>query len=75
MKCQTKAGNIMTNKKVNVTLFRTEFSATKILMWEFHVEKSTKSRYVIILGIDVLTVLGLNLKETKHAIETYSGPF
>ena len=38
-----------------------EFSATKIVSWKFHVDKKSNSRYDMILGRDILTSLGLDL--------------
>ena len=37
--------------------------------------KSTKGRYDIILGIDILTALGLSLKLSKDVIEAGDGTF
>ena len=52
-----------------------ELSATKLLTFNFHVDDSAKGRYDLILGRDILTALGLNLKFPDHAIEAYDGPF
>ena len=38
------------------------FSVTKIVTWKFHVDKYTNSRYDMILGRDLITALGLDLK-------------
>ena len=46
--------------KINLTL--PEFSATRIVMWDYHMNDYAKGRYNIILGIDILAALGLNLK-------------
>ena len=46
----------------------TEFSATKIVTWKCHVDESTNRRYDIIIGRDLLTTLGLDLKFSKNII-------
>ena len=59
---ETQSGKFTTSKKENVDFFLTEFSATKIVTWKFHVKESTNGRYDMILGRDLLTVLGLDIK-------------
>ena len=44
-------------------------------MWNFHVDYYAKGGYVIILGIYLLTDLGLNLKLSEHVIEENDGTF
>ena len=41
----------------------------------FHADDSAKGRYDMILGRDLLTELGLNLKFSEHVIEADDGPF
>ena len=41
----------------------------------FHVNDSSKGRYDMILGRDILTALGLNLKLCDHVIEADDGTF
>ena len=74
MQCHTQAGYITTNLKVKVYFASPETSATRIMTWNFHVDDSSKGRYNIILGRDLLTLLGLNLKFSEHAIEADYGP-
>ena len=45
------------------------------MTWKFHVNDSAKGRYDMILGRDILTELGLNLKFFDHVIEAYERPF
>ena len=62
MQFHTQSGNITTYLKVEVELTLPEINAKKILTWNFHVDESTEGRYDMILGGDLLTELGLNLK-------------
>ena len=39
-----------------------ELNVTKIMTWEYNVDNSTKGRYDMVLGMYLLTVLGINLK-------------
>ena len=52
-----------------------KLSATKIVMWNLHMDNSSKDRYDMILGRCVLTALGLNLKLSDHFIEADYGTF
>ena len=47
----------------------------KIVTWNFHVDDSARGRYYIILGIDILTEMGLNPKLSNHVVEGDDGPF
>ena len=38
-----------------------EINVTKIMTWEYNVDDSTKGRYGMVLGIYLLTALGINL--------------
>ena len=38
MQCHTQEGNITTNLKVKIDFTLHELSATKIVMWNFHVD-------------------------------------
>ena len=51
----TQVGIITTNLKFKIDFTLPEQSATKVLMWNCHVNDSAKGRYDIILGIDILT--------------------
>ena len=60
--------------KVRIDYNLPEFSATKIVMWECHMDESAKGRYDMILGRYILTEVVLNLKHSKHAIKSGDGP-
>ena len=72
---ETQAGNFTTSTKVNVEFCLPEFGATKIVTWKCHISKSTNSRYDMILGRDLLTNLGLDLKFSENIILGGDGPF
>ena len=55
MQRHTQAGKITTNLKVIIDFNLTELSATKIVIWNCHVDESTDGRYDMILGGDILT--------------------
>ena len=46
----TQAGNLITDLKVKIYLSLSEFSTTKIMMWECHVDDSNKIRCNMSLG-------------------------
>ena len=60
---------------LSVDFFLPELSATKIVMWKCHVDKSTNSIYNMILGRDILTTLGLDLKFSDNVIIGGKGPY
>ena len=64
IKWHMQEGNITTNVKVKIY-----FNPPK-LRANCHVDNSTKNRYYIILGRDILTKIGLNLKLSEHVIKT-----
>ena len=72
---ETQAGKFNTSKKVNVYFCLPEFSSTKIVTWKCHIDESTKGRYDMILGRDLLTALVLVLdiifSETSYMAEKY----
>ena len=68
-----QAGSITTNLKVNMDFTLPGHSATKTVIWNFHVDNLDKGRYDIILGRDILIYLGLNFKLSDHIIEAYYG--
>ena len=74
-KWRTQAGNFTTNKMATVDFCLPKFSATKTVTWKCHVDESTEIRYNIILGRDILTALGLDLKSPKHVIIGGDGPY
>ena len=45
------------------------------MAWNFHVDESSNGGYDMILGRDLLTELGLNLKFSECVIEGYYRPF
>ena len=55
MQWHTQAGNITTNLKVKVYFILPILSEKNVVAWRCQVEKSTKSRYDMILGRDLLT--------------------
>ena len=75
MQWHTQAGNITTNSRVRIDFAWPELSVMKIVMWKCHVDDSNKARYDIVLGVDILTEMGLNLKFCNHVIEGYDRPF
>ena len=57
MQRHTQEGKITTNLKVVIDFNLPELSATKIVMWNCHVDDSVDDRYDMILGGDILTEL------------------
>ena len=55
MQWNTQEGNININIMVKIDFTLPELSASKTVMWNFHVDESTKKRYDTILGINILT--------------------
>ena len=55
MQRQTKAGKITTNLKVIIYFNLPELSATKIVMWNCHVNDFADGRYDMILDGNLLT--------------------
>ena len=52
-----------------------DFSATKIVTWKCNVDRSTSGRYDMILGRDLLTSLGMDLKFYENVIIGGEGPY
>ena len=75
MQWNTKADNITTNLKVKVNFTLPKISATNIVIWKCHIDKSTASRYKIILGRDLLVALGLDLKCYENVVVGSEGPY
>ena len=50
-------------------------SATNVMTGDCHVDESAKGGYDMILGRDILTELGLNLKFSEHVIKADYVPF
>ena len=75
MQLHTQAVNITTNIKVEVYFTLLALSVTNVATWKFHVDDSGRGRYGMVLGQDLLTELGLNLKFSEHVIEADDGTF
>ena len=70
-----KAVKITNNLKVKIDFTLPELSTTKIVKWNCHLDDSAKERHDLILGRDLLTELGLNLKFSDNIIKASDGPF
>ena len=68
MQWHMQAGIINTNLKVKIDFTLPYISATKILVWNFHLDDSARREYYIIVGRDPLTFLELNLKLSYQVI-------
>ena len=75
MQWHTQAGSITTNLKVKIYFTLPELCVMKIVICNFQVDDSTKGGYYMILGRDILTDLGSNIKFSDHVIEADDGPF
>ena len=64
-----QAGRITTSIKVEIDFTSTKLSVKKIATLNCHVIDSAKGEYDMILGRDILTELGLNIKLSDHVIE------
>ena len=60
---------------MNVDFYLPGFSAMKIMTWKCHIDGSTNGRYDMILGIDLLTALGLDLMFSRNDILGREGPY
>ena len=69
MPWHTQAGSITTNLKIKINFTFSELISIRIVKWDFHVDDVNKGIYDIILGIYLLTDLGLNKKFSDHVIE------
>ena len=72
---KTQDGNITTNFKIKIDFTLPTLSATNAVTWKYNVDESTKGGKYFILGRDMLTKLGLNLKFSEHVIKADDGPF
>ena len=75
MQWNRQAGSNTTHLKVKIDFTLPALSATNVVTWNFHVDDSNKGRYDMILGQDLLTKLGLNLKFSEHIIKEDNGTF
>ena len=63
-----QAEKFTTSQKVNVDFCLPKFSATKIVLWKFHVDNKTNRRYDIILCRDLLNILGPDINFSENVI-------
>ena len=75
MQWHTQAGNITNNLKVELDVTLPELSAANVGTWKCHVDDSIQGRYGMILGIYLLTSLGLDCRLSDHTIKAYDGRF
>ena len=75
MQWNTQAGNITTYLKVNIDFTLPTLRAKNVVTWKCHADESSKGSYDMILGLYILTELGLNLKFSVSVIEVDNGPF
>ena len=75
MQWYMQADNINTNLTVKTYLTLPVLIAAEMVTWNFHVDDTTKGRYDMILGRDILKTLGLNLKLFDYVIESDYGSF
>ena len=72
---ETQSEKSTTSKKVTVDFCLPRFSAKNIVTWKWHVDESTNGRYDMILGRDLFTALGLDLKFSDNVILGGRGPY
>ena len=65
---ETQYRKFMTSRKANIVFCLPEFSTARIVTFRCHVDESNNSIYYMILGRDLLTSLGLDLKFSKNII-------
>ena len=75
MQWHTQAGSITTNQNVKLDITLTEIRAMQIVTCSCHMDDSSKGRYDMILGRDILISLWSNLKSSDNVIEEDDGPF
>ena len=75
MQWHTQPGSITTNLKAKLYFTLSVHSATNVGTCKCHMDESSKGGYDMILGIYLLTELGLNLKFSDHVIEADDGTF
>ena len=69
----TQVGKFTSLKKLNLDFFLPEFSATKIVIWKCHIDKSTNGRYDMIIVRDILSELVPDLKFSDNIISVREG--
>ena len=75
MQWHLQARNITIDIRVRINLNTPALIVTSVVTWNCHLDESAKGRHDMILGRDILTELGLNLKFSEHVIEGYDVPF
>ena len=75
MQWNIQASSITTNLKVKIYFTLTRLSAKTPVTWNCHVYDSSRGIYDMILGRDILTDLGSNLKLYDNVIKANDGPF
>ena len=65
----TRAGNSKNNAKAKVEFWLLESRLTKIVTSKYHVDDLTKDWYDNVIGIDLLTTIGIDLKFSNDTIE------
>ena len=75
MKWHTQAVSITNNLKFKIDSTLPELIPTKIVVWNFHMDDSTRGRYDMILGRDLFTKLVLNLKLSYFVVDAYDELF
>ena len=71
----TQPNNFKTKYMVNIDFTLPDFSAKKIVTWKCHVDESTEGQYDMIIGRELLTSLGINIKFYDNTIECSEGPY
>ena len=59
----------MTTEMANVDFWLSTFSAMKTVMWKCHMDEYDEGRYGIILGRDLRTALGIDIKFNELLIK------
>ena len=59
-------------QKANIEFALPEFDTQKIIKWNMHVDSSTKpseTKYDMIIGSDIMSAIGLDVKYSNHTIQ------
>ena len=70
----TQSGHFTKNSMVKIELSLPVLCVTKIVTWKCIVGDSTTGRYDMIIGRDILTKLGIDLKYSTNNIDCGKGP-
>ena len=73
--CKIQTGNLTTDHKVKIYLTSPDFSETKIVTWNFHVDDFAKSSYNMTLGRYSLTSLVFfkSIVSLKEVVDVLKG--